>query len=301
MLEDIAENYLDLASPTDIQALVVIPMIMERMEVRPYIRPKLFPLLSGVYEYLCEHEDEVRARQMQELTTRTLMTARRMKPRLSKEEENLFQMVAYMLYQLRGFLRNRDHLQAARDAAAEVDREEAQEAQVRADLQRHQDEFASQRAGKRREARKLRAANEQAQASRSAVQVSEDALRAVEEQAAAMELAAAAAAAGQGGSGRRARTPSPVRTAEEEAAAEAAAEAEKKAEAARLRNEKALAKQREQQAWLAKQQANKKGKGKGKAKVASQGASSSSRDAGLPLPPRVDLERAANEALQPRP
>jgi len=300
MLEDIAENHLVTAQPPEVQALQVIPMIMERMKIRMHIQSKLYPLLQGIYVHICEHEDQIRARQMQDVVTKALMTARRTKYRLSKEEENLFQMCSFMLYQLRGFKRGRDHLEAARAAAAEVDREEAQEAQVRAELQRHQDEFSSQRAGKRREARKLRAANEQAQASRSAVQVSEDALRAVEEQAAAMELAAAAAAAGQGGSGRRARTPSPVRTAEEEAAAEAAAEAEKKAEAARLRNEKALAKQREQQEWRAKQQANKKGKGKGKAKVAAQGAPSSSRDAGMPLPPRMDLERAANEALQPR-
>ena len=159
------------------------------------------------------------------------------------------------------------------------------------------EEIARQRAGQRREARKLRAANEQAQASRSAVEVSDDAMRAVEERAAALELAeaAAAASAGQGGSGRRARTPSPVRTAEEEA------EAEKKAEAARLRNEKAEAKRREQEEWLAKQRANKKGKGKGKAPAAAPTAPPQEPQERLPAPPRVNYEQAMRAAIEDRP
>jgi hypothetical protein len=157
-------------------------------------------------------------------------------------------------------------------------------------------QVSSQRAGQRREARKVRAAQEQAQASRSAVEVSDATLRAIEASARALELAATEAAAGQGSSGRRARTPPPVRTAEEEAAEEAALEAAQKEEAARLRNEKAEAKQKEQEEWLAKQRANKKGKGKGKAKAPA--AASTER---APSRPRMDRERAAREALEDGP
>ena len=158
-------------------------------------------------------------------------------------------------------------------------------------------EVASQRAGQRREARRVRAAQEQAQASRSAVEVSEDAMRAVEARAAAMELAAAAAAAGQGSSGRRARTPPPALTAEEEAEEDAARENEKKEEAARLRNEKADAKKKQQEEWLAKQRANKKGKGKAKAAAPEAPAEERQPDP----PPRVNRERAAREALEDGP
>ena len=160
------------------------------------------------------------------------------------------------------------------------------------------EEVARQRAGQRREAKKVRAAQEQAQASRSAVEVSEDAMRAVEARMAAMELAAAAAAAaaGQGSSGRRARTPPPARTAEEEADEEEARLRSEKEEAARLRNEKADAKRKQQEEWLAKQRANKKGKGK--AKAAAPEAPTEER---APTPPRVDRERAARDALEDRP
>ena len=163
-------------------------------------------------------------------------------------------------------------------------------------LYKDSNQLASQRAGQRREARKVRAAQEQAQGSRSAVEVSDATLRAVEARTRALELAAAASAAGQGSSGRRAPTPPPVRTAEEEAAEEAAREDEKKEEAARLRNEKADAKKKEQEEWLAKQRANKKGKGKAKVPAAAPTERAPSRPR-----ERVDYEQAAREALEDGP
>jgi len=175
-------------------------------------------------------------------------------------------------------------------------RRHAKRAEAKNLLYEESNQLASQRAGQRREARKVRAAQAQAQGSRSAVEVSDATLRAVEARTRALELAAAAAAAGQGSSGRRARTPPPARTAEEEAAEEAARLRSEKEEAARLRNEKADAKKKEQEEWLAKQRANRKGKGKAKA-----AAPEAPAEELAPTPPRVDRERAAREALEDGP
>lgn len=225
---------------------------------------------------------------------------------LSDDEEEMVREIASIMYSVMAFTVH--HLEAF--TVHHLDREQSPPAPPQQQnllrtpavpRELNQDEeVARQRAGQRREARKARAEKEHAQASRSAVQVSDDALREVEERAAALELAAAAAAAGQGSSGRRARTPPPVRTADEEAAEELAREEEKQAEAARLRNEKADARKKQQEEWLAKQRSNKKGKGKGKALAAAPTEPQEPQER-LPAPPRVDYAQLARDAIEERP
>jgi len=220
---------------------------------------------------------------------------------LSNEEEQMVREVAPVMYSMMAWTTHELHRDYLPPAPQQQNiRRTTWQPSVELRERNAVNQVASQRAGQRREARKARVAQAQAQASRSAVQVSDDALRAVEERAAALELAAAAAAAGQGSSGRRAPTPPPVRTAEEEAAAELAREEERLAEAARLRNEKADAKKKQQEEWLAKQRANKKGKGKGKAPAPAPTEPQEPREQ-LPPPPPVDYAQAARDAIEDRP
>ena len=221
---------------------------------------------------------------------------------LSDDEERMVHEIAPLMYSILAFTvheLDREHAPRAPPQQQNLLRSGLPPRAVPRKLNQAE-EVARQRAGQRREARKARAEKEQAQASRSAVEVSDDALREVEERAAALELAAAAAAAGQGSSGRRARTPPPVRTADEEAAEELAREGEKQAEAARLRNEKADAKKKQQEEWLAKQRSNKKSKGKGKALAAAPTEPQEPQER-LPAPPRVDYAQLARDAIEERP
>ena len=182
----------------------------------------------------------------------------------------------------------------AQRAAREKERKEREkerrerETQSRAALR----ELAAQR-----EAARVEKAARDAAVPRSAVQVSEDALRAVQERAAALELAEAEAVAKRGGhSSLRPATPPPQRSRQEEQEELHQQWKEYQAEQAQAREERALAAQQRQEEWVAKSRENRQNKAKkGKEKAPNNAPRQQ------PDPPHVDRERAAREALEDRP
>ena len=182
----------------------------------------------------------------------------------------------------------------AQRAAREKERMEREKERQEMETQRRaaQREVAAQR-----EAARVAKAARDAAAPRSAVQVSDDALRAVQDRAAALELAEAEAVAKRGGhSSLRPATPPPQRSRQEVQEELHQQWEEYQAEQARVREDRALAAQRRQEEWVAKSRENRQSKAKkGKEKAPSDAPRQQ------PDPLGVDRERAAREALEDGP